>query len=103
MQVELRDCFFYELYCLGCNSTFRLVLEQESVTSHACPQCGGVETSLELVGCGRTTRELPISQFLHRGRVLPYGEDLFVGTPRQRRMRFRESLPAAMRIHAGTH
>lgn len=102
MQAELHDCCFFELYCSGCNSKFRIVLESESATSAACPECG-VEASLEIVGHGKTTRELPFSQFLHRGRFLYDDNMLFYGTPRQRRMKFRASLPADQQALCGTH
>lgn len=101
MQANLQDCTFCELYCSDCNSKFRLVPEDESAASQPHPECG-VAAQVEIVGKGQTIRELPFSQFLHRGRVRLVDTLLFFGTPRQRLMKFRSSLPEAQRIHAGT-
>jgi hypothetical protein len=50
---------------------------------------------------GKTTRELPFSEFLHRGQVHGVDELLFSGTPRTKRMKFQASLPPGRRVHAG--
>lgn len=100
-QANLSDCTFYELFCSTCNSKFRIVLEDESASHHACPECG-TSAPVELIGRGKTSQPLPFSQFLHRGRWLAIGQELFLGSPRQRRQQFRATLPEAQRTFAGT-
>jgi len=105
MQAELQDCTCFEGYCAFCNSVYRVVLADELTAVYPCPTCKDSVPLLRLepVGKGRTTRQLPIAEFLHRGRHLAIDEMVFHGSPRQKRMRYRESLPEAMRAFAGTH